>query len=31
MNLDETGCIWQALPNRGFNQNVLEGKRVSIG
>ena len=20
MNLDETGCFWQALPNRGFNQ-----------
>ena len=20
MNLDETGCFWQALPNRGFNR-----------
>ena len=21
MNLDETECFWQALPNCGFNQN----------
>ena len=20
MNLDETGCFWQVMPNRGFNQ-----------
>ena len=26
LNLDKTGCFWQALPNRGFSQKGKECK-----
>ena len=29
-NLDETGCFWRALPDKGFNQQVKARKAVTF-